>query len=385
MPYWPEVPGKSEFRGEAYHTGLWPHTPVDFGGKRVAIIGTGASGVQLIPAIADQVASLTVYQRTPNWVVPLNNRPITDDEQAEMRANFESIRATLLTSLAGFLHRPHDRKTFEDNEEDREFFYETMWRAPGFATLGSNYTDLMTDREANAEFCKFMASKIRSIVKDPATAEQLIPKDHPYGGKRPPFATGYYEAYNDPRVSLVDLKETPIERVTESGIETTEGARDFDIIVWATGFDFGTGAMLRMGIRGFHGRRLNDHWADGPRTFLGIQTSGFPNLFFAGGPHGAGGNNPRYGGDQVEYIVAALRIMRERGYRSVDVPSSYEEAWTSAMDDIAAASLLVDGSYFLGGNIPGKPRRLLYNLGGKPKMMEMMNDVLENDFAGFMD
>ena len=243
VPYFPDVPGRADFRGESHHTGRWPATPVDFTGKRVAVIGTGSSGVQLIPSIAEEVASLTVYQRTANWCTPLNNAPITPDEQAQLRADFEAICDTLNTSPSGFLHPVHDRATFDDSEAERWAFFEKMWSSPGFSKLTSNYTDLLFDHAANVEWCEFVADKIRSIVIDPATAEKLIPKDHRFAEKRPPFVTGYYETYNDPKVTLVDLAQTPIVRMTERGIETADGEREFDIVVWATGFDFGTGAL----------------------------------------------------------------------------------------------------------------------------------------------
>ena len=209
LPFYPEVPGRETFRGEAYHTGLWPRTPVDFVGKRVAVIGTGSSGVQVIAAIADEVASLTVYQRTANWSTPLNNRPITPEEQAQLRADFESIRHTLNTSASGFLHEPCDRSSADDTKDERWAFYEEMWNSPGFTKMTSNYPDLLTDKDVNAEWCEFLAGKIRDIVEDPATAAKLIP-DHLYGQRRPPFGTNYYETYNNPKVSLVDLKATPI-------------------------------------------------------------------------------------------------------------------------------------------------------------------------------
>ncbi|MGH9096202.1 MAG: flavin-containing monooxygenase, partial [Acidimicrobiales bacterium] len=261
VPYFPDVPGREDFRGESYHTGMWPPTPVDFTDKRVAVIGTGSSGVQLIPAIAGQVASLTVYQRTANWCTPLNNAPITPEEQARLRNGFEAMCQTLNTSPSGFLHPAHDRRTFEDSADKRSEFFEKMWNSPGFSKLTSNYTDLTVDHAANALWCEFIAAKIRNIVKDPMTAEQLVPKDHRYAEKRPPFVTGYFEVYNRANVSLVDLRQTPIVSVTTGGIETAEGLREFDIIVWATGFDFGTGALARIGIRGRDHLALEDHWA----------------------------------------------------------------------------------------------------------------------------
>jgi cation diffusion facilitator CzcD-associated flavoprotein CzcO len=383
VPYFPAVPGRDDFRGESYHTGLWPTSPVDFAGKRVAVIGTGSSGVQIVPAIADDVASLTVYQRTANWCTPLNNAPITRDEQARLRADFEALRETLNTSIHGFHHPVCDRTTFDDSEEQRRAFFERMWSSPGFTKLTSNYTDVLFNREANAEWCGFIAEKIRGIVEDPETARKLIPTDHRFGEKRPPFVTGYYETFNDPKVSLVDLKETPIVRMTAAGIETRAGVREFDVVVWATGFDFGTGALTRMGIRGRGGLALADSWAEGPKTFLGVQTAGFPNLFFPGGPHAAAGNNPRYNGDQVDFVTDALIHARDRGYDVIEPDPAAEERWTRMVDRGAAKSSFGESSYFFGSNIPGKPRKYLLNSGGRPKLFSVIAEVVESDYASF--
>ena len=384
VPYYPDVPGREDFRGESHHTGLWPSVPVDFTGKRVAVIGTGSSGVQVIPAIADDVASLTVYQRTANWCTPLNNAPITPNEQARLRADFESMCETLSTSPSGFLHLPHDRATFDDPEEERRAFFESMWSSPGFSKLTSNYTDMMLDDAANAEWSGFLAEKIRSIVEDPATAERLIPKDHRFGAKRPPFVTGYFEVYNKANVLLVDLKETPIVKVTAHGIETADGEREFDIIVWATGFDFGTGALARMGIQGRDGRTLNDHWADGPRTFLGVQTTGFPNFFFPGGPHAAAGNNPRYNGDQVDFVTDTLVYLRSHGCDVIEVDPAAEEKWTAMVDRWASKPpSFGESSYYFGSNIPGKPRKYLLNSAGRPKLLAEIGKVLGSDYKSF--
>ena len=384
VPYTPDVPGREEFRGESYHTGRWPATPVDVAGRRVAVIGTSSSGVQVLSAIADEVASVTVYQRTANWCTPLNNRPITAGEQAQLRAGFERLRHTLNTSVHGFHHPPHDRTAFEDAEEVRRRFYETMWNSPGFTKLTSNYTDLLSNPEANAEWCAFIADKIRSIVHDPVTAERLIPVDHRFGEKRPPFVAGYYEAFNRPNVSLVDVGETPIVRVTRTGIETTEGGREFDVIVWATGFDFGTGALARMGVRGRDGVALMDRWADGPRTFLGVQTHGFPNLFFPGGPHAAAGNNPRYNGDQVDFVTDVLLFAREHGFEVIEVTERSEKRWTEMIDRGAKSPLSFgEKSYYFGTNIPGKPVRYLLNSAGRPKLFSVIADVVANDYDAF--
>jgi cation diffusion facilitator CzcD-associated flavoprotein CzcO len=383
VPYTPDVPGRDDFRGEAHHTGLWPATPVDFAGKRVAVVGTSSSGVQVVPTILDQVESLTVYQRTANWCTPLNNTPITPDEQAQLRDDFEDLCQVLNTSISGFAHPVNARNAFEDSEAERQAFYERMWASPGFMKLTSNYADLLFNEAANAEWCEFMAGKIRSIVEDPETAERLIPKDHRFGQKRPPFVSGYFEAFNDPKVALVDLREAPIVRLTERGIETTDGVREFDIVVWATGFDFGTGALARMGIRGRDGLELTSHWADGPTTFLGLQTRGFPNLFFPGGPHAAAGNNPRYNGDQVDFVTDVLVHARERGCDVVEVSAESEERWTRMVDKGAAKTTFGTIGQYVGGNIPGKPRRYLLNTGGRPKLFEVIADVVATDYAAF--
>ena len=248
VPHYPEIDGLGDFQGQAYHTGAWPHTPVDFAGKRVAVIGNGPSGAQLLPAIAGTVAAVDVYQRSPTWTTPLNNAPISDERHAWLTDNFDRIVKTLATAPSGFLHEPAGKFSTADTPEERQAFYEKIWRSPGFAKLSSNYYDMTTNREVNLEFCEFLADKIRSIVTDPVTAERLIPKDQLFGAKRPPFVTGYYESFNKPNVSLISLRETPIVRLDATGIETTEGHQDYDIIVYATGFDFGTGALTRMGV-----------------------------------------------------------------------------------------------------------------------------------------
>jgi cation diffusion facilitator CzcD-associated flavoprotein CzcO len=384
VPFFPDVPGRADFRGESYHTGLWPSKPVDFAGKRVAVVGTGSSGVQLVPAIAADVASLTVYQRTANWCTPLNNAPITPDEQVQLREGFDTMCEILNTSAAGFLHPPHDRATFDDSDAERTAFFEKMWQSPGFSKLTSNYTDLLFDPAANGEWCAFIADKIRSIVDDPATAAKLIPTGHRYGEHRPPFVTNYYETFNDPKVALVDLQDTPMVRVTEHGIATTGGEREFDVIAWATGFDFGTGALARMGIRGRDGLALADYWADGPKTFLGVQANGFPNFFFPGGPHAAAGNNPRYNGDQVDFITDTIVYARDHGYDTIEVDASAEEDWTNMVDRNAArAPSFGASSYYFGANIPGKPRKYLLNAAGRPKFFAMVAEARASGYSAF--
>jgi cation diffusion facilitator CzcD-associated flavoprotein CzcO len=384
VPFYPDVPGRDDFTGEQLHTGRWPDADVDFVGKRVAIIGTGSSGVQLIPIVAAEAAQLTVYQRTANWCTPLNNAPISAEEQKQLRADFPQIRETLNTSLAGFLHLPHDRATFDDTAEQRAEFYELMWAKPGFGKLISHYFDMTYDEAANAEWCEFVAAKIRALVDDPELARKLIPDDHRFGEKRPPFVTEYFEAYNRPNVSLVDLKETPILRVTETGLETAAGVREFDLVVWATGFDFGTGALNRIEIRGRAGQLLTDYWADGPMTYLGIQTAGFPNFFFPGGPHAAAGNNPRYNGDQVDFVMSLLRHARDHGSDVIEVDPAAEEKWTAMIDRAAKkAPSFGEASYYFGTNIPGKPKKYLLNSAGRPKFQKSVAEQIADGYPAF--
>ena len=384
VPQLPDIPGREDFLGESYHPARWPGEPADFTGKRVAIIGTGSSGVQIGPVIADQVASLVMYQRTPTWATPLNNHPISAEQQAYLKANFASIKAELDASISGFLHRPAGKKAADDTEEERRAFFEKVWNGPGFSKIGGNYDDLLFNKKANAQWCAFMAEKIRGIVKDPATAEALIPKDHLYVGLRPPYVTEYYEMYNKPNVSLVSLRETPIVKVTETGIETSDGLREFDIIIWATGFDFGTGALLRMGIVGTGGLELRDYWADGPVTYLGIMSHGFPNLFFPGGPHGAAGNNPRYGGLQVDFVHGLLNFARDHGKQRIEVPAEAEQAWMAMIRALEPYSPFEKRGQYYGGNTPGKPRANLLNPGGRPKLDEFMARATETGYAGFL-
>ena len=382
VPYIPDIPGGQEFRGVQHHTGRWPSAPVPLEGARVAVVGTSSSGVQVVPAIVDEAESVTVFQRSANWCTPLNNRPITAEEQAELRACFAHLRDVLATSIHGFHHPVNPKSAFDDPPEARLAFFEHMWSSPGFMKFTSNYVDLLTNPDANREWCDFIASKIRGIVHDPLVAEKLIPRDHRYGEKRPPYVTGYFEAFNRGEVSLVDLRETPIVRVTETGIET-DRVHEVDVIVWATGFDFGTGAMARMGICGREGVALEDQWADGPTTFLGVQTHGFPNLFFPGGPHAAAGNNPRYNGDQVDFVTDLLVQARDRGRDVIEVTCAAEQRWTNLMDKAASRTPFGTIGQYVGDNIPGKPQRYLLNAAGRPKLFETIAEVVANDYAEF--
>ncbi|MEU1518747.1 NAD(P)/FAD-dependent oxidoreductase [Streptomyces sp. NPDC005811] len=383
VPFVPDIAGRADFRGDQHHTARWPKTPIDFTGKRVALVGTGSSGVQIVPAIADQVADLTVYQLKADWVTPLNNRPITAEEQARLKADFERIRATLDASPSGFLHEINPQSGADVSAGERQEFYERIWNSPGFTKLTEHYRDMTYNPVINAEWCDFMAAKIRGIVTDPETAEKLVPEDGGYGARRPPFGTGYFEAYNNPNVSLVSLADDPIVRITEDGIETGAGPRAFDIIIWGTGYDFGTGALNRLGVRGADGLPLKEYWADGPRTYLGVAAAGFPNLFFPGGPHGALGNNPRYAGDQVEFVHRALLHARDHGHDVIAVKPAAEKEWTDLMNSSDSMSIFQKSSYFYGSNIPGKAVSQLLNPTGRWKLQELIREVEENGYATF--
>jgi cation diffusion facilitator CzcD-associated flavoprotein CzcO len=382
VPYWPSIPGRERYRGEAYHTGQWPKEPVDFAGKKVAVIGTGASAVQLIPEVAEEVAELVVYQRTPNWNSPLNNGKITDDEQAEIKATYEDIYEACMSSFAGFVHKASRQRTFEVSKEERWALYEQLYHQKGFAKLLSNYRDLMTNPEANAEFSEFIAHKIRERVDDPAVAEKLIPTDHGFGMRRPPMETFYYEAYNRFNVTLVDLNETPIVTITENGIETSDGERAFDIIVWATGFDGFTGALTRMDVVGEGGRVLRDQWSEGVVTYLGVMVPGFPNFFTAGGPHLIAGNFPRATELLVDYISGLLGHARANGYTYLAPDNEAAAEWTEEVHQAAEIALIAEKSWFRGANIPGKALEYLPYAGSLTKFRERMAVMDSQGYPG---
>ncbi len=382
VPYWPAIPGRERYQGDAHHTGLWPKEAVDFTGKRVAVIGTGASGVQLIPEIAAEVAELVVYQRTPNWNSPLNNGKITDEEQAEIKATYDEIYDACMGSFAGFVHKANRKHAFEVSKEERWALYEQLYHQKGFSKLISNYRDMMTNPEANADFSEFVAEKIRARVDDPAIAEKLIPKDHGFGMRRPPMETGYYEAYNRPNVTLVDLNETPIVTITEAGIETSDGERAFDIIVWGTGFDGFTGALTRMDVVGEGGQVLRDRWSQGVVTYLGAMVPGFPNLFLAGGPHMIGGNFPRATEIMVDYITGLLERARADGSAYVVADDEASSLWTVEVHEAAEIALMAEKSWFRGANIPGKPNEYLAYAGSLKKFRERMAAMDEQGYPG---
>lgn len=381
VPHYPEVEGLEQFAGLAYHTGAWPHEPLDFAGKRVAIIGNGPSGAQLLPAIVDTVERVDLYQRTPTWTTPLNNAPLNDEKRAWLSDNWDDVTRTLSTSPSGFLHPFSGKVASDHTPEERQVFFESMWQAPGFGKLTMNYHDMTTNREVNLEFCEFIANKVRGIVEDPETAERLIPKDHLFGAKRPPFVADYYESFNKPSASLISLKETPIVRMNASGIETTDSHREYDIIVYATGFDFGTGALTRMGIKGRNGLDLSTDWEDGPSDFGGFAAHGLPNFFFPGGPHGAGGGNyPRYSQFQVDFIVNTIVYARDHGFDTFEPTAEQERGWMRMIEELSPRSIFsAEHSHYYGANVEGKARKFLLNPGGRQGLADILAQVTSTE------
>jgi cation diffusion facilitator CzcD-associated flavoprotein CzcO len=389
-PQMPNVEGIDRFQGASFHTSRWPHEPVDFTGKRVAVIGTGATGVQVIQEVAKTAGHLTVFQRTPNYCAPLQNGPIDDDTQRQIKTSYPEIFAKCRASHGGFLHNADPRYALEVSPEEREAFYEKLYGEPGFGIWMGNFRDIFVDPEANETISAFIRNKIRERVKDPAVAEKLVPTDHGFGTRRVPLETHYYEVYNQDNVLLVDVRETPIERITPTGIRTSDAEYEFDLIIYATGFDAVTGAFDRIDIRGVGGQKLKDKWADGPRTYLGLQIEGFPNLLTLVGPHNAATfcNIPRCIEQNVEWVTGLIRYMRDHGYKRVEPTAEAEDAWTEHVYEIATRMLFhqVD-SWFMGvnTNVPGKQKRtfLLYS-GGAPAYREKCDEVAANGYDGFV-
>ena len=387
-PTLPRIEGIDSFEGRAFHSFLWPHEPLDLTGKRVAVIGTGATAIQLIPEVAKEAESLTVFQRRPNWAAPLNNAPISEAEMAEIRARYDEIFATCARTPGGFEHEPDRRGFYNVSPEERRALWDRLYDAPGFAIWLRNFTEIFMDEDANAELSEYIAERIRGRVHDPAVAEKLIPKDHGFGVQRLPMETGYFETYNRDNVELVDGSETPIVRITPKGIETTDREFEFDVIVYSTGFDAFTGAMERIDIRGRGGLRLRDKWADGPVTYLGVMVSGFPNLVMLGGPQGAATNFPRGLELAVDWVTPLLEYMWRHGYRRFDANEDAEAEWLEHVKEMYEGLLLRKAKSWitgynsnLDGHEYGKTRYNIYN-GGGPKYAKRLRQVVDNDYEG---
>jgi cation diffusion facilitator CzcD-associated flavoprotein CzcO len=392
-PTMPRLEGVEDFQGQSFHTYYWPQEPVDLSGKKVAVIGTGATGVQVIAEIADKVDELTVFQRRPNWCAPLKNGEISEEEMAKIRASYDEIFATCARTPGGFEHEPDRRGFYEVSREERLALWERLYGEPGFGIWLSNFREIFIDEKANAEFSEFIAEKIRSRVNDPVVAEKLIPVDHGFGMQRVPLETRYYEVYNRDNVQLVDLQETPIERITPTGIRTSNQDYDFDIIVYATGFDAVTGAFDRIDIEGVGGQKLRDKWADGPITYLGMQVNGFPNMSILAGPQSGSSatNFPRGIEVCVDWSTTLLGYMREHGYTRMEATQEAEERWGKQIETLYNAVLMRKAkSWFTGynSNIDGrdydsKPRYLVYN-GGAPRYLRQITEVAKGDYTGLV-
>ena len=328
----PAIPGVESFRGPAYHPARWPHTPVDFTGKRVGVIGTGATAIQAIPEIAKQAKQLTVFQRRPNWAAPLHNSKISKDEMLAIKARYDEIYAHCASTPMWFIHQADPRKTLDVPPAEREAFWERLYAEPGFGIWLGNFRDIGVNEVANAAISEFIARKIRQRVKDPQVAEKLIPKDHGFGSRRVPLESGYFEAYNRDNVLLVDtLHDEPIERITPRGILTSKREHECDILIYATGFDGVTGAFDRIDIRGANGVRLKDAWAESPRTYLGMLAEGFPNMLMVLGPHTARGNIPQAIEHSVDFQAGILSFMQEHGHTCVETRSEHVSEWTETV------------------------------------------------------
>jgi cation diffusion facilitator CzcD-associated flavoprotein CzcO len=366
-PTMPRIAGVGSFDGASFHTARWPHDPVSFEGKRVAVIGTGATGVQTIQEVAKTAQHLTVFQRNPNWCAPLHNSKIDAETMAQIKAGYPEMFRRCQESFACFLHSPDPRGTFEVTPEEREAFFEKLYASPGFGIWQGNFRDILIDRKANAAITEFVARKIRRRVKDQTIAEKLIPKNHGFGTRRVPMETKYYEVYNQPNVRLVDINETPIERITPEGIKTSDAEYGFDIIIYATGFDAITGSFDRIDFRGVDGRTLKDAWAGGPRTYLGVMVEGFPNMMMLMGPHTALGNIPRSIEYNVEWVTDLVRYAREHHLTRVEATAAGVASWTDHVRSVGAGLLSNEIDSWMTGinsNVEGKQTRIIARYSG---------------------
>ncbi len=381
----PDIPGIHDFAGECYHTGRWPHEPVSFAGKRVAVIGTGSSGIQAIPEIARDAAHVTVLQRTPQYAFPAGNRPVTPEEMAEARASWDSVRATMLAHPGGFPWETHTRSALAATAEEREALYERLWQRGSFKFFAECYVDIAISEEANRSLADFVRGKIRAIVRDPETAEKLMP-DHFVMTKRPILDNGYFETFNRDNVTLIDLREDPIERFTPSSVVTRTGEHPIDMLVLATGFDAISGSMLRLNPKGRGGVSLKERWKDRFHNYLGLMIVGFPNLFMIHGPGSPGVfyNMPLGAERQINWIGECIRRMREQGLGAVEPTTDSEEAWAAEVSGIANATLFPrTDSWWTGANIPGKPRYFSAYLIGS-LYYQRISDVAAKDFEGLV-
>ena len=393
VPNTPSIDGQEEFAGPVYHTGNWPEGGVDFSNCVVGLIGTGSSGIQSIPVIAEQAKHLTVFQRTPNYTMPAANAPLKTDFLQQAKANYPSIRAEQRASQVGIVGYGFGfggAENVEPTEEIRQTSQAERQRLveeEGFLAI-RRYADVALDEEANELACEMYREQVRRMIKDPATAEALMPRDYPMGCKRPVIDTDYYETFNRDNVTLVDLRQGGIEEITEAGVQTAQGHYAFDVLVYATGFDAMTGALGKIDIRGRDNTALTEYWEAGPRTYLGLQVVGFPNLFTVTGPGSPSVlSNMIVSIEQhIDWIAQCISDLDERGVQSIEATPAAEEEWIAHVNEVAQNTMFTAkscNSWYLGANIPGKPRIFMPYVGGVGVYREKCDEVARNGYAGF--
>ena len=383
----PDIRGLKSFRGKVYHTGHWPHEPVDFTGLRVAVIGTGSSAIQSVPVIAEQARHLTVFQRTANFSIPARNAELTAEERDAFRRNYPEIRRFAREEARnGIYAELPDRGALDDGDNARRAKFEQRWSKGGL-TFMLAYNNLLLDTAANDTAAGFVRQKIAEIVRDPGTARKLQPGDHPIGSKRICVDTDYYATFNRPNVTLVDLKSDPIEEILPNAVRA--GARDYEIdaLVLATGFDAMTGSVAKIDIVGRGGRTLNQKWAEGPKTYLGLMSEGFPNLFVITGPGSPSVlSNMIVSIEQhVDWITDAIAFMRDRGFEVMEATGEAEDKWVAHVNEVAQLTLYPQAnSWYMGANIPGKPRIFMPYIGGVGVYRRICNEVAAKGYEGFV-
>lgn len=388
IPQPPGIKGLDRFAGRWYHSADWPREGVDLTGKRVGLIGTGSSGVQMVPIIAEQAAHLCVFQRTANYSVPAQNEPIDEQTLQEVKAHYPERRARAREALTGHYLIANDKSAVQVSEEERQKEFEFRWRGAGggFRMLRA-FNDLLTNKQSNEYAAEFVRSKIRQIVRDPAVAEALCPpKDLPFGTKRLCVDTNYYETFNRPNVSLVDIRRSPIEEITPRGLRTRDSEHDLDVIIFATGFDAMTGALTAIDIRGLSGQSLREKWSHGPRTYLGLAIAGFPNMFVIAGPGSPSvlSNMVHSIEMHVDWVTDLVEHAREQARTRIEADSESEDGWVRHVNEAADRTLYPQGnSWYVGANVPGKPRVFMPYVAGIPTYRRIIEDVAANDYRGF--
>lgn len=381
----PDFEGLADFQGRTYHTGNWPHQEVDFTGLRVGVIGTGSSAIQAIPVIAEQAAHVTVFQRTPNYSIPSRNGPMSDDYERSWKGDYEALRSEARTTRNGILADPNDQSALDVGPEERQAIYEQRW-ADGGTRFMAAFKDLATNAESNETAAEFVRNKVREIVTDPDTAELLAAKDYPIGTKRICVDTRYFETYNRDNVDLVDIRNAPIERLTVDGLQQGGEDYQFDAIVFATGFDAMTGTLDSIDIRGRNDAALKDEWAAGPRTYLGMMSAGFPNLFMITGPQSPSVlSNMIVSIEQhVEWMTMCIEYMQAKRLETVEPTRAAQDEWVAHNNEVAHTTLYPRAaSWYMGANIPGKPRIFLPYIGGVGDYRDKCNEIAANGYAGF--